>query len=33
MINLQSASRGYEANVAAINAAKDMIQKSIDLLK
>jgi flagellar basal-body rod protein FlgC len=33
MVNLQSASRGYQANVAAISAVKDMIQRSIDLLK
>ena len=28
-----SASRGYEANVAAMTAVKDMIPHSIDLLK
>lgn len=33
MINLQSASRGYQANVAALSAAKDMILHSIDILK
>lgn len=33
MVNLQSASRGYQANVAALSAVKDMIQHSIDLLK
>jgi flagellar basal-body rod protein FlgC len=32
MVDLMGASRGYEANVAAIGAVKDMIQKSIDLL-
>jgi flagellar basal-body rod protein FlgC len=33
MVDLMGASRGYEANVAAINAVKDMIQHSIDLLR
>jgi len=33
MVDLLDASRGYEANVAAIGAVKDMIQRSIDLLK
>jgi flagellar basal-body rod protein FlgC len=32
MVDLMGAARGYEANVAAIGAIKDMIQKSIDLL-
>jgi flagellar basal-body rod protein FlgC len=32
MVDLMGASRNYEANVAAIGAVKDMIQKSIDLL-
>ena len=32
MVDLMSAARGYEANVAAIGAVKDMIQRSIDLL-
>ncbi len=32
MVDLMGASRSYEANVAAIGAVKDMIQKSIDLL-
>ncbi len=32
MVDLMGASRNYEANVAAMNAVKDMIQKSIDLL-
>lgn len=33
MIDLMGANRSYQANVAAISAVKDMIQKSIDLLK
>jgi flagellar basal-body rod protein FlgC len=33
MIDLMNASRGFQANVAAISAVKDMIQRSIDLLK
>jgi flagellar basal-body rod protein FlgC len=33
MVDLLSAQRGYEGNVAAMNAVKDMIQRSIDLLK
>ena len=33
MVDLMGASRGYEANVAAIAAVKDMIQHSIDLLR
>lgn len=32
MVDLMGASRGYEANVAAISAVKDMIQRSLDLL-
>lgn len=32
MVDLMSAARGYEANVAAISAVKDMIQRSLDLL-
>jgi flagellar basal-body rod protein FlgC len=32
MVDLMSASRNYEANVASMTAIKDMIQKSIDLL-
>jgi flagellar basal-body rod protein FlgC len=32
MVDLMGAARSYEANVAAIGAVKDMIQKSIDLL-
>jgi flagellar basal-body rod protein FlgC len=33
MIDLMSAARGYQANVAAISAVKDMIQRSIELLR
>jgi flagellar basal-body rod protein FlgC len=33
MADLMSTSRGYQANVSAMSAVKDMIQKSIDLLK
>ena len=33
MVDLMGASRGYEANVAAVSAVKDMIQRSIDLLR
>ena len=33
MVDLLSASRGYEANVSAMTAIKDMISKSIDLLR
>ena len=33
MVDLLGASRGFEANVAAMGAVKDMIQRSIDLLK
>jgi len=33
MVDLVGANRSYQANVAAISAVKDMIQKSIDLLK
>ena len=33
MVDLMGASRGYQANVAAIAAVKDMIQRSIDLLR
>ena len=32
MVDLMGAARGYQANVAAISAVKDMIQRSIDLL-
>jgi flagellar basal-body rod protein FlgC len=33
MVDLMGASRGYQANVAAISAVKDMIQKSMDLFR
>jgi flagellar basal-body rod protein FlgC len=33
MVDLMGASRGFEANISAMSAVKDMIQKSIDLLK
>ncbi|MCL5744595.1 MAG: flagellar basal body rod protein FlgC [Acidobacteria bacterium] len=33
MVDLMSAQRGYEANVSAMSAVKDMIQRSLDLLK
>jgi len=33
MVDLMSASRSYQANVAAVSAIKDMIQHSIDLLR
>ena len=33
MVNLMDSSRSYEANVAAMGAVKDMIQRSIDLLR
>ena len=33
MVDLLAASRGYEANVAAIGAVKDMIQRSMDLFR
>lgn len=33
MVDLMGVSRGYEANVSAISAVKDMIQRSIDLLR
>jgi flagellar basal-body rod protein FlgC len=33
MVDLMSTSRSYQANVAAISAAKDMINRSIDLLR
>jgi flagellar basal-body rod protein FlgC len=32
MVDLMGSARSYEANVAAIGAVKDMIQRSIDLL-
>jgi flagellar basal-body rod protein FlgC len=33
MVDLMGAARGYEANVSAISAVKDMIQRSIDLMR
>jgi len=33
MVDLMSASRGYQANIAAISAVKDMIARSIDLFR
>jgi flagellar basal-body rod protein FlgC len=33
MVDLMSTSRNYQANVSAISAVKDMIQKSIDILR
>ncbi len=33
MVDLMSASRNYEANVAAMSAVKDMIQRSLDLFR
>ncbi len=33
MVDLMGAQRGYEANIAAMTAVKDMINRSIDLLK
>ena len=33
MVDLMGAARGYQANVAAVSAVKDMIQRSIDLLR
>ena len=33
MVDLMGASRGYEANVAAIGTVKDMIQRSLELLQ
>lgn len=33
MVDLMSASRGYQANVAAISAVKDMVAKSVELMK
>ncbi len=33
MVDLMDASRGFEANTAAMSAVKDMVVKSIDLLK
>src|SRR5262245_24374173 len=33
MVDLMGAARGFEANVSAIAAVKDMIQRSIDLMR
>src|SRR5438132_9195149 len=33
MVDLMGATRSYQANVSAITAVKDMIQRSIDILK
>jgi flagellar basal-body rod protein FlgC len=33
MVDLTGASRGYQANIAAMTAVKDMLHRSIDLLK
>jgi|SRR4051794_35317045 flagellar basal-body rod protein FlgC len=33
MVDLMGATRNYEGNIAAISAVKDMIQRSIDLLR
>lgn len=33
MVDLMSASRGYQANIASMTAVKDMIQHSLDLLR
>lgn len=33
MVDLMGAARGYQANVAAMTAVKDMLSKSIELLK
>ncbi|HVW87034.1 MAG TPA: flagellar basal body rod protein FlgC, partial [Bryobacteraceae bacterium] len=33
MVNLMSASRGYQADVAAISAVKDMIGRSLELFR
>ena len=33
MVDLMGATRSYQANVSAISAVKDMIQRSIDLLR
>lgn len=33
MVDLMGASRSYQANVAAVSAVKDMIHRSIDLLR
>ena len=33
MVDLITASRGYEANVTAMNAAKQMFSKTFDILR
>ncbi len=33
MVDLMSASNGYQANVASMSALKEMIQRSIDILR
>jgi flagellar basal-body rod protein FlgC len=33
MVDLLGASRGYQANVSAISAVKDMVQRSLDLFR
>ena len=33
MVDLITASRGYQANITAMTAVKDMIQRSVDLLR
>jgi flagellar basal-body rod protein FlgC len=33
MVDLMGATRGYQANIAAISSVKDMIQRSIDLIR
>jgi flagellar basal-body rod protein FlgC len=33
MVDLMGAAGGYEANVAAVSAVKDMIERSLDLLR
>lgn len=33
MVDLMSATRGYQANIAAMSAIKDMVNKSVDLLR
>lgn len=33
MVDLMGASRGYQANVAAMGAVKDMIQRSLDIFR
>jgi flagellar basal-body rod protein FlgC len=33
MVDLMGAARGYEANISSMSAVKDMIQRSIDLMR